>query len=328
MLRVKPEKEQILDRSAALTAILAVAAFDYGLRILLFSAIAAAVSMLTELVCLYLRHEAFRLRHLDAAVNGVLIFMMMPPTVSVSLLIMSCVFAIIIGRQVFGGRNQPLFPTAAVGYCFAFLNSSVQMQTFPLQKEHLPLFSAGSIQTGSGLSYQWNTAGTFPTDPLKWLTGPAALPVGSVSVLLLLTVGAVLFIRRSASAPVLLPMVAVVAAGFTVLHLFRAPLMCCTASMLTNQMLFSALFLYADPMYAPKFVYGLLFGLLCGILIVILTGFFAVADSPVFLAVLTAPLAFYLRQPENTAARKGDDRSNETHKAEGNTVSAQESAAQ
>lgn len=323
-MRKKPEHEQILDRFAALAAIMAVASFDYGPRILVFCTLAAAVSMLTELICLYLRHERFGFRHLDAAVCGILIYMLMPPTVSVSLLILSCVFAIIIGRQVFGGRKQMLFPTAAVGYCFGLMQSGVQMRLFPLSKGILPLYFADSVEQGAGLSEKWNSSGHFPSDFMEWLTGPAGLPTGSVSVLLLLVIAAVLCFRRSASLSVLLPMLTVICGGNVMLHLFRAPLLVCTASMMTNQTLFSAVFLYADPMYAPKSLYGFLYGLLCGILVLIMTFFFAVTDAPVMISVLVAPLALYLHRPELFEQTKGGVCPDET---EGDSVPAAELSA-
>lgn len=320
----KSRTEQIFDRLIVLAAIITVAAFDYGPRIPVFSLLAAASAMLTELICLYLRHERFGFRHLDAAVCGVLIYLMMPQTVSVSLIILSCVFAIIIGRQVFGSGKQALFPTAAVGYCFGLIQSSVQMRSFPEQKGFLPMYFSDSVTKGVGLSEQWNTTGRFPSDPIDWLTGPAGLPTGSVSVLLLLIAALVLCLRRSASFPVLLPMLTVICTVNAALHLFQAPLQVCTASLLTNQTLFAAIFLYADPAYAPKSLYGFLYGLLCGILILILTCFFAVTDAPVMLAVLTAPLAQYLRQPERYEIGKGGGTSDETT---GHTVPAAESSA-
>ena len=96
----------IPDRAAALLAILCTAAYEYGLRIWILAAIAAAVSLLTERICLSFRKKTFHMQNADSAVCGLVLLLLLPPTVPVSLLIMSCIFAIIIGRQLFGGKEK------------------------------------------------------------------------------------------------------------------------------------------------------------------------------------------------------------------------------
>ena len=310
-MRAKPENEITLDRAAALTCLAAAAAFSYGTRILMLCLLAAGVSMLTELICLYARRIPFRFRHLDAAVTGVVLVMMMPPAVPVSLLIMSCIFAIIIGRALFGGKDNPVIPAASAGYCFALLNQRLQMTSFPAEFGRVRLLHIDRSLLTSGVSEHWNAAGDFTADINDWLTGLPGQPIGTGSLLLLAVIALVLIFRRSASGWVILPMMLMLIAGNIALRYFRDPALTAAAVCLTNQTLFAVIFLYGDPAIAPPHITGMFFGVLSAGCMLLIGAFYHIYDLPVLLSVFTAPAAAALRemmQQSESADPKGGKR--------------------
>lgn len=303
-MQVRSEHEIILDRSLALLTLAAAAAYAYGVRIWLLCGTAACVSMLSELICLYIRRIPFRLRHLDAAVSGVVLTMLLPPTVPLSLLIMSCIFANIIGRQLFGGRDNPVIPPAAVGYCFALMNSADAVTLFPKTVERLPVFLTDGTELTEGISRMWNHTGRFSASVFEWLTGLPSQPIGTGSVIILAVVFLVLLCRRSASGAVMLPML-VIQVGFSMLiGYMRHPLTDAVGGLLTNQMLFAILFLYGDRDFAPRGLSGFLFGMIAGGLCIICTRYLYVTDAPLLLAVILSPVAAGLR-PVKQSRKKG-----------------------
>lgn len=297
-----------LDRALTLAALLIAAAYDYGWRIPLLCAAAAGASMLSELVCLYIRGVPFRLHHLDAAVCGVLLVMLMPPTVSFTLVIMSAIFANIIGRQIFGGRAHPVLPTAAVGYCFALLNSRAEMALFPVAKTHLPLLIPEDTVLNASVSEVWNQTGQLRSSFEAHILGLSSLPTGSCSVLLLIVVAAVLLLRRSASAWAILPMLCIIVSGNIAVGYFREPLLTASASLLTNQTMIAALYLYGDPDLAPPHIAGICYGLFSGLISLIFTRVLGICDAPVIAVILLSPAALFLRgifaDAESAAAHK------------------------
>ncbi len=311
-MRTKPENEITLDRAIALTCLAGAAAFSYGIRIWMMCLLAAGVSMLTELVCLYARRIPFGFRHLDAAVTGVVLVMMMPPTVPVSLLIMSCIFAIIIGRALFGGKDNPVIPAASAGYCFAMLNQRLQMTAFPADFGRVRLLHIDRSLLTSGATDLWNKSGSFPADSDTWLTGLPAQPIGTGSLLLLGVIALVLIFRRSASGWVILPMMLLMIAGNIALRFFRDPVLTAAAVCLTNQTLFAVIFLYGDPAIAPPNIAGMFFGVLSGAILVLLGAFYRIYDLPVLFSVIIAPAAAALRammqQQSAPAKPKGGNR--------------------
>lgn len=307
-MRAKSEREIAADRALALLAILCTAAYDYGPRIWMLGGIAAGVSLLTEWIFLYIRKQKFTAKHLDAAVSGLILLMLMPPAVSVSLLIMSCIFANIIGRQLFGGKENPVIPTAAAGYCFALLNDRIDMTSFPAEKLKLPLFSIDPETLTAGVTDAFNHDGAFPNNIYGWLAGLPNQPIGTCSVVLLIVIALVLMLRRSLSAWTAIPMLFFVIVSNLIFAYLRKPEMTVIGSLLTNQLLFSIIFLYGDPDFAPPNLAGSLFGILAAGCIAVLTRVLFVYDAPVLLTVLLSPLQIWLRLvmqiPESTSQKR------------------------
>lgn len=304
-MRSKSQSEITFDRAAALLAVICTAVYDYGIRIIMLAGIAAAVSLLTERLCLYAQKKPFTRHNLDAGLCGIILLMLMPPSVPVSLLIMSCIFAIIIGRQMFGGRENPVIPAAAAGYLFAMLNNRAAMTAFPKKKLPLPLFDIDTEKLTDGISMLFNRTGKIGGSVTDWLTGCPAQPIGTCSIVLLIVIAAVLMLRRSASAYVLLPMMTVTFLCNWMFLYLRQPVNVFVGTFLTNQLLFSAIFLYSDTDFAPPSVAGICFGMVTGGLIVFFTRILYVYDAPVMLSVLMGPFAVWMRDIMKAPATAG-----------------------
>ena len=306
----KPDRKRIIfDRFAAIAALLAAASYDYGFRIWILAAAAAGSALLTERISLCIRKKPFTSGNLDAAVTGLVILLLLPPTVPVSLLIMSCIFAIIIGRQLFGGMENPVILPAAAGYCFCLLNNRAAASLFPAVKETLPLAAPDPAALSEGVSLLWNRAGRFSVSVLEWLTGLPCQPVGTGSLVLLTAVAAVLVLRRAASGWVLIPAVIVMIVSNLVISNLQHPSAVIVGSMLTNQTLPAIIFLHADPDHAPPNLAGIAYGFAVGFVSFFATRILFVSDAPVLLAVLLSPLMILLRralenpgEPDVTAA--------------------------
>ena len=285
---------QLFDRACALTAILAAAAYGYGMRIWLLAGAAFAVSLLTEWCCLYLRKRPFTRADLDAGLCGVILMLMMPASVPFSLLIMSCIFAIIFGRQLLGGRENPVVHPAAAGFCFALLNQRAVMTAFPKRFGTIPLAGAFADALTDGISSAFNRGSGLAGHLTDWLIGLPNQPAGTGSVVLLAVVAAVLVLRRAANGWVVLPAVGFAAFCSVLLGYMREPAEQIIGLCLTNQFLFAVIFLHGDPDHAPPDLAGSLYGVALAGASVILTRLVYVTDAPVMLAVFFSPAALKL----------------------------------
>lgn len=289
-------KRILFDRFAAILSLLAAASFDYGIRIWMLAGIAAGVSVLSEYLCLLIQKKQFTAAHLDAGLIGLVLLLMLPPTVPVSLLIMSCIFTIIIGRAMFGGKENPVIPPAAVGYCFCLLNNRALTTTFPVRKETLPLLHIDSTVLENGVSALWNRSGRFSVSVLDWLTGLTKQPIGNGSIVLLIAAAVVLIVRRGASGWVVIPAMAALIAGNLAVSNLQHPVSDMMGSCLTNQALISIIFVHADPDYAPPTIAGIAYGLAVGFLSFFATRVLYISDAPILIAVLLSPFMIWLRR--------------------------------
>ena len=303
----KPSHKRILfDRYAAIAAILAAAAYDYGIRIWILAAAAAACSVLTARICNFVCKKPLGTDNPDAGIFGLILLLMLPPTVPFSLLIMSCIFAIIIGSQMFGGKGNPVLPPAAAGYCFCMLNSRSLTVSFPAVKQILPLAIPESMKLTGGVSVLWNRSGRFSVSVMEWLTGLPCQPVGTGSVVLLAAVAVILILRGSAASWVTVPaLIASVSCNLLVSNL-QHPVSVVIGSLLTNQMLIAVLFLHADPDYAPQGAAGIVYGFAVGFASFFASRMMYVYDAPVLLAVLLSPLMILLRRLMTEYADESD----------------------
>lgn len=309
----KPDPQRILfDRFAAILALLAAAVYDYGMRIAVLAAVAAVTALLTERICLYIRKKPFAAENLDSGIIGLVLLLLLPPTIPAALLIMSCIFAIIIGRQMFGGKENPVILPAAAGYCFCMLNSRSAVALFPDRKMHLAMIVPDSTTLTDGLSLAWNRAGRFSVKPIEWLTGLPKQPIGTGSVVLLCAVAVVLIVRRAASGWVIVPAASAVIVGNLVISSLQYPGSVVVGSLLTNQTLIALIFLHGDPDHAPPHIAGAVYGFAVGFLSFFATRFLFIYDAPVLLAVLLSPLMIWLRNaltearnPEDAAPERG-----------------------
>ncbi|MBR4199739.1 MAG: RnfABCDGE type electron transport complex subunit D [Oscillospiraceae bacterium] len=311
--------QSISDRFAALLALTAAAAYDYGIRIIILAVTAAGVSLLAEYLMLRLRKKTFTLLNTDAAVSGLILLMLMPPTVPFSLLIMSCIFAIIIGRGLFGGMENPVIPSAAAGFCFAFLNQHDAVTAFPAEKIRLPLVIPDDFILRDDLSAFWNRAGKIDVSDYDLLTTVPAQPIGSASLILLLVIAVVLMLRHSASPWLIIP-----ASVFSVtFHLamsnMKTPLIYTAGCLLANQLLFALIFLFGDPRLAPPSIGGITAGLAAGISCAISSRFWFISDAPVFLVIILSPAMLWIRtmmqELQSAGKPKGGIGSDESCKA-------------
>ncbi|MBQ8920861.1 MAG: RnfABCDGE type electron transport complex subunit D [Oscillospiraceae bacterium] len=294
-MRQQREKEQTVICAGALLSLLVIVSVDYGPRVLLLGAVAALTAYYTELAFLRISGKKPGARIYRAVLDGEILLMLMPVTVPVSLLIISCIFAVIIGNFRIKGDTAPLIPAAPAGYCLAWLISKKSLLLFPAKKGTVPLFRIDRSILTEGASAVWNRKWSFSSSPLNWITGVRKLPIGSCSLLMLAVIAGVFLLRRIASREVVLSAVISMTAAYEILTLMQIPGTAAAAAMMTNQFLFAVIFIYSEKRFAPPRTAGVLFGLLitsCYISTVRLHGH---GDAVMWLGIAAGPAATALR---------------------------------
>lgn len=117
----------------ALVPGIAVYALLFGFGVLRNLALAVVACLLFEAVALRLRHRPLKpfLTDGSALVTGVLLALTLPPTAPWWIAVVGSLFAIGLGKQVYGGLGYNPFNPAMVGYVVLLISFPVQMTAWP-----------------------------------------------------------------------------------------------------------------------------------------------------------------------------------------------------
>ncbi len=110
----------------------AMAVYYFGLPALWMMAACTAAALATEVGVNRLRGERFTVKDGSAAITGLLLALTLPPSFPITLGALGSVFAIVVGKQVFGGLGYNIFNPALLGRAFLQASFPVAMTTWSM----------------------------------------------------------------------------------------------------------------------------------------------------------------------------------------------------
>jgi electron transport complex protein RnfD len=281
----------MLDVLIGLAPAVAAAGIYFRSRGLLLIATCVVWSLATEWLCNVVRKKPNSLGDLSAAVTGVILALSLPPALPLWAAAIGAVFAVGIGKMVFGGLGANIFNPAMAGRAFLTASFGVLMTTWTVpatldagfsqvgpqsksedvRTQATPLaWSKTAIQdkTGAAIYNERLLHDTNDTPARFWrvLSGEKGGSLGEVGTLALLLGGAYLLIRRVI--PFHIPL-AVLSSAFAcagVAYLLDSEAYVQPFYHLTNgALLLGAFFIATDPVTAPltargQWVFGALIG--------------------------------------------------------------------
>jgi len=180
---------------AALIPASAMAVYYFGMRAVILISVCMIAALLTEMLMNKLKGESFSIGDGSAAITGLLLALTLPPSLPLSAAALGSIFAIAIGKQVFGGLGYNIFNPALLGRAFLQASFPVAMTTwsYPLTDKF------ASIDTVTAAT----PLGIFKFE--KVLTGYNDLLIGNIggslgetSALAVLIGGVFLLVRKYA----------------------------------------------------------------------------------------------------------------------------------
>ena len=168
------------------------AVYYFGFVALTMITACIAAALLTEIITNYMKGEAITIGDGSAAITGLLLALTLPPSFPVSGGVIGSVFAIAIGKQVFGGLGYNIFNPALLGRAFLQASFPVAMTTwtFPQTDKYasvdavtaatpLAMFKFEKIITGFNDLFFGNISGCLGE------TSALALIIGGMLLLIL-----------------------------------------------------------------------------------------------------------------------------------------------
>ena len=235
-------------------------------------------------------------------VTGLLIPMVMPVSVPLWIVALSTAFAVIIGKEVFGGTGMNVFNPALLARAFAFFAYTPQMSGEAV-------WYATDGQTGATALEQLGSTGQMQWSALDAFIGLIPGSMGETSTLAILIGAAILLFTGVASWRIML---SVFAGGLAFAYMFDALDMTTFPAyyhLLVGGFAFGAVFMATDPVTSAqtntgKWIYGFMVGALAILIRVINPAYPEGMMLSILFMNALAPLIDYFVVERNIARRK------------------------
>ena len=237
--------------------------YFFGYRALSVIGVSVGTAILTEYLCKKLRGQAFIMDG-SAIVTGLLLALILPPTISLWMVALGSIFAIAIVKEAFGGLGHNIFNPALAARAFMSVSFSIQMTAWVLPMG----FGADAITTATPLSesFVWQ-ADKIPLYQAMFL-GNTAGSIGETSALFILIGGGFLLARGIINwriPAIYIGMVALMALGFGEDPLFH---------ILAGGLMLGAFFMATDYVTSPLTNHGkIVFSVALGVLTMLIRHF-------------------------------------------------------
>lgn len=256
--------------------------YQFGLASLQTLLVCSVMAMLAEFICLKLMGRAANAcMDGSALLTGLLLALSLPATVPMWLAAFGSVFAIVVGKQIYGGLGQNLFNPAMLARVMLLICFPVEMTTWatptPVDFSHnqvnvpaawLQFDGVTAATPLSGLSHE-------PLSLTAQFLGISGGSLGETSALLILLGGLVLLYRRIIhwaipTSFVLGLCVPAAIASLIAPDSFSSPL----AQLFSGGAMLGAFYIATDLVTSPTSVRGqLIYGAACGLLIWLIRSF-------------------------------------------------------
>jgi electron transport complex protein RnfD len=261
----------------------------FGLQALLNIIVAAVSAVAAESLFRLLIKKQIRAKDFSAAVSGVLLALVIPPTTPLWMTALGAVFAVVVAKEFFGGLGANVFNPALIGRAFLVMSFPAALTTWrkPVLPVPMSFFTdvvtgatpLGITKTGAGVSEVGKSlveaglasSGSYWQTIKALFFGFNAGCIGETSAFIILASCFLLIVTKTIDwrAPF-----SMVASGFICALLFWQDASFALYSVLTGGLLFGAVFMVTDYVTSPVTSKGkIIFGAGVGIIAMLIRKF-------------------------------------------------------
>jgi electron transport complex protein RnfD len=279
--------------------------YFFGFSVLVQIALAVITALAAEALVLRMRgmQIAPSLRDGSAVLTAVLLAIAIPSIAPWWIIVLGVLFAIVFGKQLFGGLGNNPFNPAMLGYAFLLISYPLQMTQWPSEFQGaLAIFEFSGVDALTGA-----TNLDYVKTQLMLGESIGALTFESISQMWInfgfLLGGIYLLLRRIVFWHIPLSLIAGLALMSSILYLinpanFSSPVF----HLINGATMLAAFFIATDPVSASTTPLGrLIYGFAIGAIIIVIRVFGGYPDAVAFAVLLmniTVPLIDYYTQPK------------------------------
>ena len=249
--------------------------YFFGLRALLVTAVSAAACVCFEWLWCRLMKRDNKTYDLSAAVTGVLLAFVCPPTIPYWIIILGDLFAIILVKMLFGGIGKNFVNPALAGRAFMF-SWPAAMSTWVKvgARNAAPLFGGADIATAATPLSFMHQKQLPDVSVLDAFLGNVGGCIGETSALLLLIGFLYLLIRKVLTLRIPVAYIGTVAVLAFLFPLGHDRMQWMAYQLFTGGLMLGAIFMATDYVTSPVTHLGqIVYGVGCGVLTILIRYF-------------------------------------------------------
>ena len=251
----------------ALTPLVVMAVYYYGLRALVVTLISGVSCYLFDMICMLLVQRRIEPLDLSGFVTGVTMAMLMPASIPYYIPIIGAFVAIVVAKWPFGGFGRNPFNPAAVGIAFLSITYSKLMFYYPLPFAKLGLESDVSTTLVQSTAAVLKLEGIPNFGKMEMILGKFPGPMGATNILVVATCLLLLIALGSVSWHIPVTMLATMGAyAYLFPRVMSSRIGSAFYELVSGGIVFVAVFIAGDCVTAPKtkpakILYAILAGL-------------------------------------------------------------------
>ena len=223
-------------------------------------------AVLTEIIILKIRKKPIVVNDFSAVVTGLLLALILPPTTTWYAAWLGSIFAIFIGKHLFGGIGFNIFNPALLGRAFLMAAYPKMLTTY------IQPFSVDTISGATPLALKKFSHIATPT--LKLFLGNVSGSLGETSAICLIVGGLYLLIRKIADWRIPLSLLSTIIFISAITYIFKPGTGSVFFHLFSGGLLLGAFFMATDPVTTPVTKTGrYVFGVGCAMLIMVIRYF-------------------------------------------------------
>lgn len=296
--KIKSERFIWIDIMLTLLAIEVMQYFYYGIRAVALGGVCAVVSFVAEIVSLNIMKRDFTADDLTCISDALIISLMLPAVMDFKIAGIACVFAVIVAKNIFGGRVNMIFSPSAVAYIFMLVSWKNKVLMFTEPHVHTGI-SEKAENLVSSASHVFNTSGRMSYSDFEILMGNVRGAGGAVSILLLMVSAVILILRRDISVGAFLGTISGTVLMAYCIPVCRNNIDSVKYTLVSNMILFTAIYIISDKRTAPrKNYYAFFYGFFIAVISYILLLKTEKENIIIIVSVLFAPVSLAFRNLE------------------------------
>lgn len=272
--------------------------FYYGIRSVVLAGVCILTAVIAELVSVRLMKRSFSADDLTCTSDALIIALMFPAVMDYKIAVLAVLFASIVAKNIFGGRFNMIFSPAAAAYIFVLTSWGRKLLQYTEPHVKTGVFDEPHVLVSSA-SHTFNLTGSFKYSDLEILLGNFSGASGAVSILLLSVAAVILLFRRSISIGAFLGTIFGAGLFAVVTPAVSSRAVSLKYTLVTNMLLFAAIYIVSDLRIAPKRnYYAFFYGLFIGVFSYVLVLTSAKENAVVIVSVLFTPIALGFKNLE------------------------------